>query len=243
MITVGRMGFTQPSGLLTSQGSGHVLSQRARCPHDINDGRRRIGRLPGRKELIVPQVRGEGVLVGLADIPWGDLSHAYGPAGDVPGLLRAIASGDAKAAGDAVLELFGNIWHQGTVYQATPCAVPFLARMAAAGIRADDLVQLLGCIAESADDATGGRVRAAVAAEAGLLIPLLRDADPGIRAGTAWALAQCRAGDEACGGAGAVGCRGESGSPRDDVEGDVGTRARAGPSLHCPGRGVRGQRG
>ena len=145
----------------------------------------------------MPQVRDEGVLAGLADIPWGDLSHAYGPARDVPGLLRAIASGDAKAADDAVSELFGNIWHQRTVYQATPYAVPFLARMAAAGIRAGDLVQLLGCIAESTDDATGGRARTAVAAEAGLLIPLLRDADPGIRAGTAWTLAQCRAGDEA----------------------------------------------
>ena len=149
------------------------------------------------RELIVPQARGEGALAGLADIPWGDLSHAYGPAGDVPGLLRAIASGDAKAAGDAVSGLFGNIWHQGTVYQATPYAVPFLARMAAAGIRARNLVQLLGCIAESTDDATGGRARAAVAAEAGLLIPLLHDADSGIRAGTGWMLARCGAGDGA----------------------------------------------
>lgn len=145
----------------------------------------------------MPQVRGEGVLAGLAGIPWGDLSHAYGPAGDVPGLLRAIASVDAKAADDAVQELFGNIWHQRTVYQATPYAVPFLARMAAAGIRAGDLVQLLGCIAESTDDATGGRARAAVAAQASLLIPLLHDPAPGIRAGTAWTLAQCQAGDEA----------------------------------------------
>ncbi len=63
----------------------------------------------------MPRIRDEGVLDGLTDIPWGDLSHAYGPAEDVPGLLRAIASGDAKAADDAVHELFGNIWHQGTV--------------------------------------------------------------------------------------------------------------------------------
>lgn len=145
----------------------------------------------------MPQARDEGILAGLADIAWGDLSHAYGPAGDVPGLLRAISTGDAEAADDAVSGLFGNIWHQGTVYRATPYAVPFLARMAAAGIRVGDLVQLLGCIAKSTDDVTGGRARAAVAAEAGLLIPLLRDADPGIRAGTAWTLAQCRAGDEA----------------------------------------------
>jgi hypothetical protein len=136
----------------------------------------------------------EGVLAGLADIPWGDLSHAYGPAADVPGLLRVIASGDAGEAGDAVHELFGNIWHQGTVYRATPYAVPFLARMAAAGIASGDLVTLLGCIAESNDDATGGSSRAAVAAEAGLLVSLLRDTDPGVRASSAWVLAKCQAG-------------------------------------------------
>ena len=119
----------------------------------------------------MPQVHDEGVLDGLTDTPWGDLSHAYGPAADVPGLLRAVASGDAMAARDAVRELFGNIWHQGTVYQATLPAVPFLARMAAAGIVAGGLLQLLGCIAESTDDATGGDARAAVASEAGRLIP------------------------------------------------------------------------
>jgi hypothetical protein len=75
-----------------------------------------------------------GVLDGLAEIPWLDLAHAYGSAEDVPGLLRAIASGDAEAASNAVHELFGNIWHQGTVYAATEYAVPFLARMAAAGL-------------------------------------------------------------------------------------------------------------
>ena len=110
-----------------------------------------------------------GVLDGLAEIPWRDLSHAYGSAGDVPGLQRAIASGDDEAAGDAVHELFGNIWHQGSVYEATEYAVPFLARMAAAGLACRDLAQLLGCIAESGDDwsAAPGGARAAVAAQAG----------------------------------------------------------------------------
>jgi hypothetical protein len=146
---------------------------------------------------LVPHVHDEGVLEGLADVPWADLTHAYGPAEDVPGLLRAVASGDAKASRDAVHELFGNIWHQRTVYRATPHAVPFLARMAAAGIAAAGVLSLLGCIAESTDDVTGGSARAAVAAEAGLLIPLLRDADPQVRGLAAWTLAQSRAGEEA----------------------------------------------
>ena len=34
----------------------------------------------------------------------------------------------------AVEELFGDLYSQGSVYEATPYAVPFLARIAAAGI-------------------------------------------------------------------------------------------------------------
>ena len=134
-----------------------------------------------------------GVLDGLAEIPWRDLSYAYGSAEDVPGLLRAIASGDAEAASNAVHELFGNIWHQGTVYEATEYAVPFLARMAAAGLASRDLAQLLGCIAESDDhgrSATPGGARAGVAAQAGLLAPLLDSPDSQVRTTVAWALAQ-----------------------------------------------------
>jgi len=41
-------------------------------------------------------------------------------------LLRALASSDEKRRTAAVKELFGNIWHQGTVYSATAAAVPFL---------------------------------------------------------------------------------------------------------------------
>jgi hypothetical protein len=134
-----------------------------------------------------------GVLDGLAEIPWRDLSHAYGSAEDVPGLLRAIASGDAEAAGNAVHELFGNIWHQGTVYEATEYAVPFLARMAAAGLSSRDLSQLLGCIAESDDhgrSATPGGARAEVAAQVDLLAPLLDSPESQVRTTVAWALAQ-----------------------------------------------------
>jgi hypothetical protein len=147
--------------------------------------------------LTAARGHGSDVLGGLTDIPWGDLTHAYGPAEDVPVLLRAIAHGDDKAASDGVHALFGNIWHQGTVYRATPYAVPFLARMAVAGIKTSELLQLLGCIAESEDDATGGDSRAAVAVEAGTLAFLLRDPAPDVRVPAAWALAQSRAGDDA----------------------------------------------
>lgn len=68
------------------------------------------------------------MLDGLDAISWQDLSHAYGPADDVPQLLRALAEGKCSAE-DAVGEFWGNIWHQGTVYEASAYAVPFLLEL------------------------------------------------------------------------------------------------------------------
>jgi HEAT repeat protein len=66
------------------------------------------------------------VLDGLEDIPWAKLRHAFGSASDVPSLLRSVASPDAQVRSKALAELWNNIWHQGTVYEATPYALPFL---------------------------------------------------------------------------------------------------------------------
>jgi hypothetical protein len=70
------------------------------------------------------------MLEGLDQIPWDTLEHAYGPAGDVPEQLRALTSADAEAREEALYALYGNIWHQGTVYAATAPAVPFLVEIA-----------------------------------------------------------------------------------------------------------------
>src|SRR6185436_271404 len=85
----------------------------------------------------------------LDDIPWQTLHHAYGTAEDVPGLLRALArSGEQQE--QALYELFGNIWHQGTVYEASAYAVPFLVELAAdpALARRDEILGLIGALAE-----------------------------------------------------------------------------------------------
>lgn len=60
-----------------------------------------------------------------------DLDHASGPARDIPRLLGVVAEGPDDERQKALYELWGNIWHQGTVHQATAAAVPFLARLAA----------------------------------------------------------------------------------------------------------------
>ncbi|MFF0732012.1 hypothetical protein ACFYVK_10405 [Streptomyces chartreusis] len=128
------------------------------------------------------------VLAGLDDRPWGDVEHAYGSADDVPAVLRALADDDPETAGAALHELYGNIWHQGTVYAATVEAVPFLARLAAAGYRSADVLVLLGSIAESEDEygVPRGACRAAVAAQLPLVLPLLDAGDAQVRQSAAW---------------------------------------------------------
>ncbi|TDB76129.1 HEAT repeat domain-containing protein [Actinomadura sp. KC216] len=69
-------------------------------------------------------------LAGLDDVDWANLEHAYGPADDVPDLLRALASESASERGKAMHALYGNIFHQGSRYEATAHAVPFLAALA-----------------------------------------------------------------------------------------------------------------
>ncbi len=62
----------------------------------------------------------------LETVPWSKLTHAYGPADDVPDQIRALANSDEDTRKNALWELYGNIFHQGTRYEATPHAVPFL---------------------------------------------------------------------------------------------------------------------
>ena len=54
------------------------------------------------------------------------LEHAYGEASDVPDLIRSLASEDEAERKEALWELYGNIFHQGTRYEATPHAIPFI---------------------------------------------------------------------------------------------------------------------
>lgn len=91
----------------------------------------------------------------LADLdaqPWAAYQHAYGSAADVPDCLRALTDEDEERAGEALGELYGSILHQGSVYEATAHAVPYLARLAGAGVRPAEVLGLLGGIAEGGAD-------------------------------------------------------------------------------------------
>ncbi|MEU8301336.1 hypothetical protein AB0C04_29115 [Micromonospora sp. NPDC048909] len=85
----------------------------------------------------------------LDSIDWASLTHAYGSAEDVPGLIRDLRSSDAEVRSAAMYELYGNIYHQGTRYEASAYAVPFLLELLAdpATPARHEVIQLLSCLA------------------------------------------------------------------------------------------------
>ncbi|NED25797.1 HEAT repeat domain-containing protein, partial [Streptomyces anulatus] len=138
--------------------------------------------------------------------PWASYTHAYGSAEDVPGCLCALAGDDDAAAEEAQSELYGSILHQGSVYEASAKAVPFLARIAAAGIRTADVLLLIGGIAEGGTDPDPGSgsgpnpagsgtaresdeaaCRRAVVAQLPLLLASVEHRDRAVRQAAAWA--------------------------------------------------------
>ncbi|MFI0965922.1 hypothetical protein ACH4S8_31685 [Streptomyces sp. NPDC021080] len=134
------------------------------------------------------------VFADLDRVAWAEVHHAYGPAEDVPGLLRAFTGEDQETAAEAEQELWSSLVHQGSVYEATVVAVPFLASLAVAGPCRAELLDMLGAIAESTDERgidRAGAARAAVVAQLPLMVPLLSDDVPGVRQRAARAVAQC----------------------------------------------------
>ncbi|MFB4301218.1 hypothetical protein [Actinomadura sp. NTSP31] len=65
----------------------------------------------------------------LETVDWAGLHHAYGSAEDVPGQLTALLSADAEERHQAQYQLHGNVYHQGTRWQASCHVVPFLTAL------------------------------------------------------------------------------------------------------------------
>jgi hypothetical protein len=65
----------------------------------------------------------------LDSVPWVELEHAYGSAADVPGLLRKLLDPDPAVRSETIWTLYGNVFHQGTRYPATPYVIPFLIEL------------------------------------------------------------------------------------------------------------------
>jgi len=147
------------------------------------------------------------VLKRLDEVDWAGLEHAYGPATDVPDQVRALRSPDAKTRDDGLWRLFGNIFHQGSRYEAASHATPFLVEVLAAEdtVNRVGVLELLTSIAIGYDEcwlpqplsvddlrAAGPDEAAAydsVRAGVPLFRTLLADSDMALRTRAAYALA------------------------------------------------------
>ncbi|MEU6163567.1 PBS lyase [Streptomyces tanashiensis] len=149
------------------------------------------------------------MLTGIEEVDWASLGHAYGPADDVPELLRGLASADPAERETALDGMYGAVHHQGDVYDSTLACIPFLLELVA-----DPAVQDRGCIVElltsiggieldddeeldelDADDeefipaANYAMAAAAIAAGADVFLGLVSDPDPEVRLTAPCALA------------------------------------------------------
>ena len=139
---------------------------------------------------------------GLDSIGWGSMQHAYGPATEVPALLRALVSDDPAAREHGLDGMYGAVHHQGDVYECTVAAIPFLLEAAAVsglpgrggvlellasigGADWDDLSRASGLPAYQA-------AHHAVGAACPLFARLLSDPDPEVRRAAPQALQACR---------------------------------------------------
>lgn len=94
--------------------------------------------MPRKITIYVPSTVGREALAGLGRVAWDDLDHAYGRGKvgaalheDVEGALRRLGDLNLDVVEEGLDALWSNICHQGTIYEATAHAVPFLAAFAA----------------------------------------------------------------------------------------------------------------
>ena len=89
-------------------------------------------------------------MLSLDDVRWQSLEHAYGPAGNIPPLLRAAASDTLPwhLPESAGYDLWSALCHQGDSYTASFAASPHLIALAPDQLkgRRYDALYLAGCI-------------------------------------------------------------------------------------------------
>ncbi|MFF9343227.1 HEAT repeat domain-containing protein [Streptomyces sp. NPDC014773] len=153
------------------------------------------------------------MLTGIEEVDWASLGHAYGPADDVPALLRGLASADPAEREAALDGMYGAVHHQGDVYDSTLACIPFLLELVAdpavqdrggivelltsiGGIELDDEDDDLDGPAGPGPDGDGfvpaanfAMAAAAVAAGADVFLGLVDGADPEARLAAPVALA------------------------------------------------------
>ncbi|MER7724153.1 PBS lyase [Streptomyces sp. NPDC096323] len=147
------------------------------------------------------------MFAGIDEVDWTSMEHAYGPADDVPDLLRGLASADPSERESALDGMYGAVHHQGDVYACTLACIPFLFELVVDPAVPDrgGIVELLTSIggidvdeddigaaedeAEAEGAANYAMAAAAVSAGAGVFFALMADEDPGVRVSAPLALA------------------------------------------------------
>ncbi len=82
--------------------------------------------MPAAQDLSV----GRRMLEGLNDIDWDRLTHAYGPAGEIPSTIRMLQSDDPAEWVGAMSDLYDALCHQMcSIYPATVPAISFLIEL------------------------------------------------------------------------------------------------------------------
>ncbi|MDN3294528.1 HEAT repeat domain-containing protein [Streptomyces ficellus] len=149
------------------------------------------------------------MFTGIDEVDWASLGHAYGPADDVPALLRGLASSDPAEREIALDGMYGSVHHQGDVYDSTLACIPFLLELVATPEVQDrgciiELLTSIGGIDLGGDDeldeldpddeefedaANYAMASAAVAAGADVFLELVGDGDREVRLAAPGALA------------------------------------------------------
>jgi hypothetical protein len=78
---------------------------------------------------------GSHMVIPLDSPQWKELEHAYGAAGDVPDLIRAIEAEKMPNYNDGGIwnEVYSSLYHQYSVYSATYAALPHIVRIGETG--------------------------------------------------------------------------------------------------------------
>ncbi|MFF2538739.1 hypothetical protein [Streptomyces cyaneofuscatus] len=100
----------------------------------------------------------------IDSVDWESMGHAYGPASDVPGWLRGMASADPGVRDEAFSDFYSAAHHQGDVYPCTAASLPFLFEMADSPATPDrgSVIELLLSIGRASLDKDPEGVYAAV---------------------------------------------------------------------------------
>jgi hypothetical protein len=92
------------------------------------------------------------MLEGLNSVAWHAVDHAYGPALDTPGHLRALLSNDPELVAQAVADLDRTVYEEGGfVCPAATAVLPFLVEVLPA-LDPDHRAAVLDLIERIADD-------------------------------------------------------------------------------------------